>query len=1337
MDIVKELNLNRNPKAVSNGSLVCAKNIKLSADGSFITNDDGFSSAIVTAESVDELKISNVTLPEEPITVLYGSIVGYINMPNEIVIFCYTFTEAPRYNYIYRLIERKDGTGVVVIPVNSSWRYTINSTIIGTGYYNSNNELIIAVAENVDDVEIPLKVINLNTCDGSDNPTSYTINPDVPIANLMYIGREYGGTIPNGTYNFFIRYKISEDNYTNWFPIGRTYHATNPKETIIVSTGQVIYKNTRKEKTIIKFPVGNDDDCNYNPMFEINFDSYFFYKEFQIGYIIQHDGSLVGRIWKNFNISTNKFAFDAKYIKEENITNFVKNVFGLYNVKSLTSFKNKLYLANYKETDYNDDIDENIVNAIEPYYKIVPSNINENREISSNTKRYTFSCKNETYTIDNYSNEQLTLYNVLSDANLFRLFFLNAMNLGLPAFNADDLYIKDNGTYYKIDKWIIINNNSTALANVQIQRLDQYGSPIGSPKGTWTFGVKNGTNYTDLEYTTAAPKRTVKVKVETLIPEVYKAAQALSLDEGEVYSFYVHYVRRDGSYTNGYPIYLQNDKSLGEAIETPGQHDSSPTNNLYRYYKYKTESSNDKYICRTGYTSDSVTDVVNVLYPVFTNIQIPNGYVGVFFSYEKVEPRKLFSGIINYVGQYPNVSPTSYYYKIHALGPELGLSDYKCDKIRYNNSFYNVVDSEIKISNNYDDNVFASTLGKEGGIFITLESDLGITKANNYDKATSIINNVVGYNKNNNIYNKKDKELISLGHIITKIGDAPLTYDSTQYDCNLPNYIQKEYKVIVNPKFSAFETINIPYLGIIIIDSSDYIEIYLTGGDGTETTLDYREAKDNNNPKYPFPYYIACSFYNNSRYDFNAIIYKEAPQLIKTVKEGITTVVKPDNLSDLFQYKNSFNNNPVKIYSEYNDSRLNNYIVTNVIRRSYSYRSEGIDLPWKHFDSEDYKVLDFKYGPIVNLLGIGNNLFIHTTNTLCYITSDAKLQADNTSISIANHDIYDLDPVDIFPSDLGYGGLKYIDCQLYCQYGYIWYDTEHRKLFRFDNNKLEDLTANIQEIVDYFTFEKCYINIDNEFNRIFIAFEADINDNKEYLTLAFSSITNKFISIMDFKFDMALHTTNTVYFALKRQGYLCKYDKSSNPAFYDELVNIFPLFDFNNSVEQSFGQSIIDVIFNESYEIIKNVESISLIHNIINVSNRFDNIYSLFKNSNDIEYNKDLIGISIQLYTDRTRTDILPLYKQPSETEIEDYKNKNNIFDTNHLDAYKYPWYNKGIWQFNYFRDVLNKKIADAYTHSDDQSLIYGKFVIVRFIYNGETGKRLKLDNLSVNFNRY
>ena len=68
MNIVKSLNLNKSPNIVPNGSMIFAKNIKITEDGTAITNDDGFIEAI-------------------PKDTLKGEIVGFIPCVEEIVVF--------------------------------------------------------------------------------------------------------------------------------------------------------------------------------------------------------------------------------------------------------------------------------------------------------------------------------------------------------------------------------------------------------------------------------------------------------------------------------------------------------------------------------------------------------------------------------------------------------------------------------------------------------------------------------------------------------------------------------------------------------------------------------------------------------------------------------------------------------------------------------------------------------------------------------------------------------------------------------------------------------------------------------------------------------------------------------------------------------------------------------------------------------------------------------------------------------------------------------------------------------------------------------------------------
>ena len=87
-DIIKGLNLNKDPKGVPNGSLIFAKNIKLDDDGINLTNEEGFITALGTDINGEKLK---------------GSIVGTITCNKEIVLFTYNYSN--KQSYIYRAQE--------------------------------------------------------------------------------------------------------------------------------------------------------------------------------------------------------------------------------------------------------------------------------------------------------------------------------------------------------------------------------------------------------------------------------------------------------------------------------------------------------------------------------------------------------------------------------------------------------------------------------------------------------------------------------------------------------------------------------------------------------------------------------------------------------------------------------------------------------------------------------------------------------------------------------------------------------------------------------------------------------------------------------------------------------------------------------------------------------------------------------------------------------------------------------------------------------------------------------------------------------------------------------
>ena len=416
-----------------------------------------------------------------------------------------------------------------------------------------------------------------------------------------------------------------------------------------------------------------------------------------------------------------------------------------------------------------------------------------------------------------------------------------------------------------------------------------------------------------------------------------------------------------------------------------------------------------------------------------------------------------------------------------------------------------------------------------------------------------------------------------------------------------------------------------------------------------------------------------------------------------------------------------------------------------MIRSSYPIRTESNENSWRIFDADDYYLIDKKAGEITNIFAIGKYFFIHTRNTLLIASSDAKLTADNTTISVTNHKLFDVAPSELFTSDLGFGGLKYRECQILSQHGYIWYDSDHHKIFRYDNSKLEDLTAAVEEFISTYEPTHCYFNIDTRTNRIFMCFmKAGYSGG---FTFAYSTLTNKFISFMDFGFDKNLHTTNKVFFSRTGIASIYKYD-NTNFGLYSMLGTLD-----RNLQPVTESEAIFDILINVGPEIPKTLESIRWIHNYLDVSNIDNNNYAeLFpaypmSKHTDRKYPEDkiydLANVYIRIFNNNVDTEELSLFN--------DKLNRASIKGqggSNYDDSYKYPHYEKGVWQFNYFRDVINK-ISDTYysadgrDKSDIKSLIYGTYFVIRFIFknssNGGTtyNKRLKFDTISFKINNY
>lgn len=390
-NIVPKLNLNRTPNIVENNSLIFAKNIRLDVDNTIhkdwsITNklSEGKSDIFERIKEDIEYFVNNnenidVIYEKKIISILTSNsvpnketnpkIVGYIADSNDFYLFITSnlilsdnpipteleYSKLYSKDFIVKYSEKNNRFSLI----NCHWEYKENAHITGYVTNNLRGEIILSIGQYYDNEnniktleKIPIIHINLNTCKAIDDIGIYSQNPPLLLTNISNAGY-FSFSIPNGVYQFFIRYKIRENYYTDWFPASKELFIGN-KETKTTNYGNVVYCNHHRDsdKSFI---------LNINHLFENKFG----YKKFQIGFILSHDDAIYAREWKEFDINTTKidFNYKAQDAKEIEITDLLKPIYNLYNVKNITSFKNKLYIANYIESDFNDNSNEVITCA--------------------------------------------------------------------------------------------------------------------------------------------------------------------------------------------------------------------------------------------------------------------------------------------------------------------------------------------------------------------------------------------------------------------------------------------------------------------------------------------------------------------------------------------------------------------------------------------------------------------------------------------------------------------------------------------------------------------------------------------------------------------------------------------------------------------------------------------------------------------------------------------------------------------------------------------------------------------------------------------------------------
>ena len=214
MKVLPKLNMNKHPEEATNGSLIDAVNMMVSKDNFMLQTEP----TPITNKITDKLK--------KIVTTREYSIFYILPCNRELILFVNEDEEFRA--SLYRYDEVRDE---IKFCTKIEWN---GGNIVGTFTYN-NTELIIAFSDYFDDDSeyYPLRTINLGTFDYINEQdlnqlNNVNLHPICPIVKIPSVtATSVQGYANKGWYYIFIRYKISNNTYTQWFNTNETFFVYN------------------------------------------------------------------------------------------------------------------------------------------------------------------------------------------------------------------------------------------------------------------------------------------------------------------------------------------------------------------------------------------------------------------------------------------------------------------------------------------------------------------------------------------------------------------------------------------------------------------------------------------------------------------------------------------------------------------------------------------------------------------------------------------------------------------------------------------------------------------------------------------------------------------------------------------------------------------------------------------------------------------------------------------------------------------------------------------------------------------------------------------------------
>lgn len=552
------------------------------------------------------------------------------------------------------------------------------------------------------------------------------------------------------------------------------------------------------------------------------------------------------------------------------------------------------------------------------------------------------------------------------------------------------------------------------------------------------------------------------------------------------------------------------------------------------------------------------------------------------------------------------------------------------------------------------------------------------------------------YNYHNKLYINKEKTLIRIGNINYASGTI-----STIIENGFNGVYTYDGVIVYNGSGIMFNSENNNLYNIrgklnrSVPDNSDK-NVGLSVLDETSEKVFHLNIPFLNYIQFPVidTYYYESKYFNNNPQNVIFSMMKPDEQDVDAKGCWPGLIVEPKNSIDLFSNPQGSQDDFIPtVYNNYRNDILNITQFDKTIRRSNVIQDESAVNAWRQFPIEGYKNINENKGIITNLVGIGVYLLAHTEHSLFMFNGDATLQTKDKSLQLLQPDAFDTNYVEVFTSDLGFGGLQDDLSFVVDQFGYIFYNNDFTRFYKFDNGQLSLID---QDIYLYLQDNKpTNVRFGNDkFNkRLLISLKLSNNTTK---TLSYNYELGNFVSFHDYNFIQGYNTKSKLYLV-------------SGNDLYNDIYNFTDVKSYGTYESLNFSTtypSSISIILNEDYDAIKFLEFIK--YNVRKVSKS----NSLVSISPVKESMQPYAGDILEIFSEFTNT---------GEIDI-------NIDTTNKFNRYSKPWFELGNWNFNYFRNKISTYNGSG---SDKLTRIYGNYIVIKFTFNNKDKVCIEFENLN------